>query len=370
MSVLSMKRVICFTESLGGGGAEHQIVILAGALKEKGYDVSIITYADVPDHFLVPDGVKRVRIAEGKSTLIKFLSIFIFFIKIKVDCVISYRKMCNIRALVPLFFRSRRVKVICSERNTTVGHPDLARRFMVHVLYYRADYVVPNSESQKRYMCEENPRLVHKLRTIHNYTDLHHFSVLEFPSDMDIIKVAVFARYSKQKNPLIFAESLCELKKRTNRLFEVHWYGNQESINNGKNKDYLEVEAKVKELAICDVFFLHSAIRDTSKFMNDYHAVCLPSLYEGFSNSIAEAICCGKPMLVSDVSDNAIMVHNGENGFLFDPKQTDSICEAFLRFFSLSLEEMKQMAYKSREIAETLFNKEHFISQYIELIES
>lgn len=365
-----MKTITCFTESLGGGGAEHQMVILSEMLAEKGYEVTIATYADVPDHYSVPDKVKRIKIAEGESAIKKLFAVFSYFIKAKTDCVISYRKMCNIRVLAPLLFRSKRVRVICSERNTTVGSPDFARCLMVRVLYHRADFIVPNSESQTQYMRKENPRLISKLRTIHNYTDLQHYTVAGLPSAQDIMKIAVFARYSKQKNPILFAEALAELKSKTNRVFEVHWYGSQIGANNGFNNDYLAVKKKVEELGIDDVLKLHSTVKDVNALMGDYHAVCLPSLYEGFSNSIAESICCGKPMLVSDVADNGIMVHDGENGFLFEPRSTSSICEAFLRFFALSCEDVKRMASESRRIAEMLFDKEHFISQYIELIES
>ena len=49
-----MKRITCFTESLGGGGAEHQMVILAGFLAEDGYDVTLVTYASIPDHYDIP----------------------------------------------------------------------------------------------------------------------------------------------------------------------------------------------------------------------------------------------------------------------------------------------------------------------------
>ncbi len=365
-----MKRIICFTESLGGGGAEHQMAILAGMLLERGYEVTIATYADVPDHYQIPSGVRRVKLAVGKSRLTKFFAVFFYFLKTPVDCVISYRKMCNIRVLIPLLFRGNRVKVICSERNTTVGASDFERRIMVQVLYRRADYVVPNSESQTQFMRQENPRLIPKLRTIHNYTDLQHFSVCHLPSVLDVLKIAVFARYSKQKNPILFAKALAELKTKTKKAFEVHWYGNQAGIDSEFNRDYLALKAKVEELGVGDVLKLRPAVKDVFALMGEYHAVCLASLTEGFSNSIAESICCGKPMLVSEVADNAVMVHEGKNGFLFDPKHTDSICEAFLRFFALSLEEMTQMAYESRRIAETLFDKEHFISQYIELIES
>lgn len=365
-----MKRVICFTESLGGGGAEHQMIVLAGMLLEKGYDVTIVTYADIVDHYHVPNGVKRVKLAIGKSWAAKILAVFCYFFKTQADCIISYRKMCNFRVLIPLLFRRNRVRVICSERNTTVGEPDFERRFMVHILYHRADFIVPNSVSQTRFMQKENPRLIPKLRTIHNYTDLQYFTMCGLPLTQDVLKIAVFARYSKQKNPVLFAEALAKLRTKTNRAFEVHWYGCQTGNNNGFNNDFLAVKAKVEELGINDVLKLHSAVKDIFALMGDFHAVCLPSVTEGFSNSIAESICCGKPMLVSDVADNSVMVHDGENGFLFDPKQTDSICEAFLRFFSLSLDEMRQMAYNSREIAETLFDKDRFISQYVELIES
>lgn len=365
-----MKSVICFTESLGGGGAEHQMVILAGFLAEKGYDVAIATYADVPDHYDIPIGVKRIRIGENKKSFLKLLSVFSFFVTAKVKCVISYRKMCNIRLLIPMFFRSRRIKVICSERNTTMGKPDLSRRFMVHILYYRADYIVPNSDSQTNYMKNENPRLIHKLRTIHNFTDLIHFKESKMPVVAGVFRIAVFARYSKQKNAILFAEALKELKERTDCYFEVHWYGDQKGTIQGYNADFLKVKSKVEELGIQDVFILHPAVKDPLTLMDGFHAICLPSLYEGFSNSVAEAICCGKPMLVSDVADNGVMVHDGVNGFLFDPKRTISISNAFLKFFNLTNDEMFHMSQNSRKRAEELFNKEKFVEQYMELIEA
>lgn len=364
-----MKKIICFTESLGGGGAEHQIVILSGLLAELGYKVFIVTFADVPDHYDLPNGVCRIKIAENKSRFSKLLHIFFFFMRTNAECVISYRQMSNIRSLLPLFFR-RRVKVICSERNTTLGNPDLYRRFLVHVLYKRADYVVPNSDSQTKYMKNENPKLIPKLRTIHNYTDLDYYKMSSLPRDLDVIKIVILARFSPQKNPIRFVEALRLLKQKTIHPFEVHWYGNQIGNVQGFSPEYLRVKSKVEELGIGDFFFLHPAVKDPSALMSDFHAVCLPSLYEGFSNSIAEAICCGKPMLVSDVADNSVMVHDGVNGFLFDPKQVESICDAFMKFFNLSHEEMEQMAKNSRRIAENLFDKDGFIKQYVELIES
>lgn len=370
-----MKSVICFTESLGGGGAEHQIVVLARLLSEKGYDVSLVTYASLQDHFETPEGVKRIDIGytriKGRflKAFIKANKVFDYFLKVKTDCIISYRECANLRVLPPLFFRTKRIRVICSDRNTST-RVTIRHRFLLHFLYRRADYIVPNSVTQSLFIAERNLSLKPKIHTIHNFTDPGLFVESKMPDDTSIIKIAIFSRYSPQKNPLGFAAAVYTLKNRSNHPFEIHWYGEQKNESGEYNSDYLNFIYKIKESGIGDVLILHPAVKNPVQFMDQFHAICLPSLYEGFSNSIAEGICCGKPMLVSDVSDNSIMVHQCENGFLFDPKDSESICNAFLGFFSLSYEEMISMAHSSRTIALQLFNRESFINQYVSLIES
>ena len=370
-----MKRITCFTESLAGGGAEHQITILAGLLAQKGYEVNLVTYATIPDHYETPDGVKRQDIGYTRlkkhlpKAIIKIVKVFHFFLWLKTDCIISYRQSPNIRLLLPMLFRVHRPKVICGERNTTTSM-EWKEKLLFGGLYSIADYIVPNSHTQTIFIKGYRPKLSPKIRTIINYTDLSQFTACELPCDLSVIKIVIFSRFNNQKNPIGFASAMQELKNRSKQKFEVHWYGYQGGEIEGKNIDYIRVRRKIDELGIEDVLKLFPPVKNPALLMSDYHAVCLPSLYEGFSNSVSEGICCGKPMLVSDVSDNSIMVHNGENGFLFNPRDTGSICNAFLKFFGLDNGEMSRMARKSRNIAESLFNKERFVQQYIELIEN
>ena len=114
---------------------------------------------------------------------------------------------------------------------------------------------------------------------------------------------------------------------------------------------------------------IHEPTKNVAQLIPSFDAMCLPSLYEGFSNSISEYICCGRPVICSDVSDNSIMVHEGENGFLFNPLDVEDIVRAFSSYFSSSKEKRLLMGQKSREIAEQLFDKELFINEYIKLIE-
>ena len=371
-----MKRITCFTESLCGGGAEHQMVILAGLLVEEGYEVSLVTYATIPDYYDTPPGVQRIDIgatrAKGKTlkAFAKILKCFHYYLWLRTDCVIAYRECANLRVLPPMFFRSKKkVKVICSDRNSST-FLSFRHKLLLNGLYRRADFIIPNSKTQADFIISHKPQLRPKLHTIHNYTDLEQFVPSEIPTDLSVIKVVIFGRYSSQKNPVGLAKAIFELKKRTSHPFEVHWYGVQKNENGDWNNEYLNIKKTIEELGIEDVLLLCPSVKNPALLMGNYHAACLASIYEGFSNSIAEGICSAKPMLVSDVSDNSLMVHDGENGFLFDPTQTKSICDAFLRFFDLTHDEMCQMAQCSREIAEELFNKNSFIRQYMKLIES
>ena len=92
-------------------------------------------------------------------------------------------------------------------------------------------------------------------------------------------------------------------------------------------------------------------------------------MFEGFSNSIGEAICSGRPVICSDVSDNSVMVQE-ENGFLFNPTDEADMLSAFIKLLNTPIENLHQMGIKSRERAEQLFNVEKFTESYISLIES
>ena len=76
---MNIKSIVCFTESMAGGGAEHQMSFLANFLVEKGYNVSLVTYTDIPDHYPINDAINRIVIGKGKGKICKAIEIFKFF---------------------------------------------------------------------------------------------------------------------------------------------------------------------------------------------------------------------------------------------------------------------------------------------------
>ncbi len=362
-----MKHISFFITSLSSGGAEHQLVQLADYLSESGYKVDVVTFADMSDHYKTSESIRRIRIAENKNKFIKLLAIFWFFVRIETDVVISFGQRASLFCLGPLFIRYK-IKVICGERNLTVGEPSKTERFLWKYLYKRANWIVPNSFSQGKYIVSRYKNLEPKIKTIINYTDINKYLFSEYSNHLQL-QVSLFCRYNKQKNYENFAKAVKRFYEKQGGKMHFDWYGDIHIKDKIYNPDYLKFVEILKLYNLEDVVTLHGKTDQVAQIMKESDAICLPSYFEGFSNTLSEAICCGKIVLASDVSDNSMMVHDGENGFLFDPYDVDDIVKAFVRFVDMKTEQRKEMQKNSRIIAETLFDKNIFVNSYIDLIE-
>lgn len=364
-----MKRILLFINSLSSGGAEHQLSILANMLVENGYDVTLATISNTPDHYELLKDVKRVHIeSDCSNRILKLLSIWKFFLRIKCDCVISYCQRNSFFALPALMLRSRKkLKVICGERNLSVGKQTSIEKVLWGFLYRRADFIVPNSYSQYNYIANKAPHLIGKLKTITNYTPIDKYIYHNQPDNAPL-KIGIFCRYEKQKNCLAFLKATLNAHEKYPKKFTIHWYGNKNLGNQELLSYYNSLESFIKENGLQDIVHLNNAVKNVSELMPSFDAICLPSLYEGFSNTISEAICSGRPVICSAVSDNGLMVKNGENGFLFNPEDVEDMSVALCNFLSTTLDERISMGIKSRHIAETLFDKTKFINSYMGLI--
>lgn len=359
-----MKSIYLFIASLSSGGAEHQLSILANILV-KHYHVTIVTFADTKDHYPLDNRVKRVRLEKGNHFK-TFMSCFKFFLALKEGCVISFGQRENMICLTPLLL-NHRVKVLAGDRNTTYGEASRMEKLLAKVLYYRAAYVVPNSHSQANYLSSSYPHLSRKIKAITNYTDLNQYVVAPYPQNK-VMRIGVFCRYEQQKNYQRLVLAVKKLADKGMDNFMVEWYGSQARLGS-PHPGYLDMKGLVEKFHLEKVIFLNDSIQGVAAKMAEMDILCLPSLYEGFSNTISEGICCGRPMLVSRVSDNPVMVHDGVNGFLFNPLDVDDMAEKIEKILNLSRKKREQMGMTGRKIAESLFDKEKFEQDYINLIE-
>jgi len=107
------------------------------------------------------------------------------------------------------------------------------------------------------------------------------------------IKFIIAGKGSEEKK-------LKELAKKLNVLEKVKFVGN------------LSQDEVVKYLAISDIY-ISTSLSDG-----------------GIASSTAEAMACGLPVVISNVADNKEWVKNGENGFLFPPKNYKELAQKII----------------------------------------
>lgn len=361
-----MKKILCLIDSLGAGGAQRQMVGLATFLKEKGYDVTVVIYhIDNGELFyadnLLSAGVPYVFLKKAERNLTRPYYIAKYIRRVRPDVVISYLFTPCICASFARIF-NRRFKLIVSERNTTqlTGRNEKIRFNLFRI----ADFVVPNAYAQEDYIKKTFPFLSKKIVTIPNFVDLEHFVPSDSHTRRENPEVAVAASIWASKNTLGFIDAVAVLRDKGYK-FHISWYG----LNNTW-VDYInQCKQKIKDFALSDFIELKEKTTYIKEVYQDADFFCLPSFYEGTPNVICEAMACGLPVVCSDVCDNSRYVFSGENGFLFDPKDTNSVVLAFEQLFALNLDEYNSFRINSRRMAEQKLSKEVFINSYIKLIE-
>jgi glycosyltransferase involved in cell wall biosynthesis len=97
--------------------------------------------------------------------------------------------------------------------------------------------------------------------------------------------------------------------------------------------------------------------------------VVLPSLWEGFPNVVIEAMACGTPVIVSDISDNARIVEQGVSGWLFPNNDAAALADALSAFLMLSANECHAMGERAAAHIRTLCSTEALGNRYCALIE-
>ena len=206
-----------------------------------------------------------------------------------------------------------------------------------------------------------------KVKTITNFVDTDFFSpnLSKYKKD-DIIKILVVGRINEQKNIPTFLKAI-KLVAQRNIKFKVLWYGDYDKANGGELVYENVLNLRHKEKVEHYIEFYPATKQIVEKY-RECDVFCLPSLYEGFPNVLCEAMCCGKPVICSNVCDNPSIVQHGMNGYLFNPKNSCDIADAIIKICTEDEEKLRLMGKYSREIALKKFSSVSFISQYLELI--
>lgn len=181
-------------------------------------------------------------------------------------------------------------------------------------------------------------------------------SYLNYPLNSDELNILYIGRVMKEKG--------------INELFQAARIIKSEFSNVNFNiigfyeKDFQNTfEKMLKE----EVFNYFGFQEDTDKYISEAHVIVQPSYSEGMSNVLLEASARGRPVLASNIPGCKEIVDNYKTGFLFEPRNVDSLVLALKNIIHLSNIEKESMGKKARQKVIDEFSRDIIVKKYLEL---
>lgn len=104
---------------------------------------------------------------------------------------------------------------------------------------------------------------------------------------------------------------------------------------------------------------------DVAAHLHRADCVVLPSYREGTPKTLLEAAACGKPIVTTDVPGCRETVVEGLNGYLCQARSGPDLATKMQRMLQLSAADLELMGQASRQLAETKFDEQLVLRQYL-----
>ena len=102
----------------------------------------------------------------------------------------------------------------------------------------------------------------------------------------------------------------------------------------GTGPDFHDLENLIKSLDISDHVRLLGFVREIPSFLVAIDIFAGPSLWEGLSISILEAMAAGKPIVTTSILPNAELIENEVTGLVVPPKSPEEIAKAIVHLIN------------------------------------
>lgn len=183
------------------------------------------------------------------------------------------------------------------------------------------DFVIANSEATKNTILQNGNLIpIEKIYVIPNWIENNINS--QFKKINKKIIIGNSGRFVEQKNQIDLLLIALELKKR-NIDFEIRIAG--------EGKLFTKIKDEALKLGLKNEIVFLGFLNNMNDFYNNIDIFILTSKWEGFGYVIAESFLHSKPVLAYNLSSNPELIINGENGYLFDFGDIQSISDTIIK---------------------------------------
>lgn len=241
-------------------------------------------------------------------------------------------------AVIPKFFQPKAIRMAW----------DAAGRS-----YARANAVT--SPTRKAADLLEDNTGVRPVYAISNAVNMHEYTPDMSPKSENLIVFVGRVVHEKQIDKLVAA--FAKLDPALNAKLEIVGFGDQEN----------ELKNMARTLGVADRVKFTGFVSDEEKkdALHRAKVFAMPSIAELQSISTMEAMASGLPVVAANAVALPHLVHDGENGYLFEPGNVDQFADRLGKVLSMPHDELLKMKETSLEIVSA-----HDIERTLDIFES
>lgn len=328
------KTAIYFTDSAGFGGAEQVLLTLLAGLDRCRWQ-PVLVHHPHPGIAPLVERARRLGVeiwavppVEGRGRVSWLLS-FVRDLKAKRPAVFHAHLYWTLACTYGLFAAVlARVPAVVATQHAFGEIGSRRSKMVQRLVFFGADRFIAVSHhmaSQLRQACGFSD---HKVQVIHNGIPLGPFHC----------KVSIPLRDSltrKREIPVILSVGRLSKEKGHRYLLEaVAMAPKALFVLAGDGPERASLEAQARALGVADRVTFLGHRDDIPDLLASCDLFVLPSLFEGFSLSILEAMAAGRPVIASAVGGADEVIVNGETGLLVPQADPPVLARAIRRVLS------------------------------------
>ena len=355
------------------GGLENGVVNLLNRMPPERYRHAVVSLTEVTPfrHRVTRDDVEFIELHKAPGHGVRlFPKLFRQFRRLR-PAIVHTRNLAALEASIPAAFAGVPVR-IHGEHGRDVGDLDGSNRTYRMVRRMHRPFVtqyVALSRDLERYLVEAIGVPPRRVERIINGVDTREF--VPAPSrqtlsgcpfaEPDSFVFGTVGRLQAVKNQVLLARAFV-------RLLEIAPDMRQRVrlVIVGEGSTRAEITQVLADANVSALAWLPGARDDVAQALRSFDAFVLPSLAEGISNTILEAMASGLPVVATRVGGNAELVEDGTTGTLVPSADSEALAMAMLRY-ARDPGYARSHGQAGRTRAERLFSLDAMIAKYTAL---
>jgi glycosyltransferase involved in cell wall biosynthesis len=372
------RKILFLLPTLASGGTERQAAELIRHLDRGRFEplaAVIYGFDRVPVEIPLGD-VQPVSLRKplGKpGNLVALFRLWRLIVREKPDVVQSFLRPADLYARIAggLAFHRR---IVTSLRTRIGGFWSVPWQWVERILWRRSVRIVSNSRAAAR---EAETLLgipARRLLVIPNGVDLERFhpgldwrqpraSFGLSPSDLVF---GMIARYSPVKDHTTLLTAVAQMNH------SGYWPAFAKVILVGGTTfedARRNVDERIRADGLAEIVFPMGVMPDVERAYAALDWLILPSRYEGFPNSVLEAMACAKPVILSDAANAEHVVVEDETGWVFPAGDVLALVDCLRRAIATPAERRVAMGRAARSLVEGQYSNRLTARKYEALYE-